>query len=1108
SEARLASFIAIAKGEVPVAHWFQLGRALTPVGRGAALISWSGSMFEYLMPALVMRSPPRSLLDQTCRLVVGRQMRYAATRGVPWGISESAYNARDLELTYQYSNFGVPGLGLKRGLSEDVVVAPYATALAAMFEPQAAVRNFALLKSAGARGRHGFYEAIDYTPTRLPEGEKLAVVRAYMAHHQGMTLLALGNVLDVNRDGAMPARFHAAPLVQATELLLQERTPRDVAVARPRAEEVAAAAPVGGFAPAAARRYRSPHQSIPRSHLLGNGRYAVMLTTAGSGYSRLGDVAVTRFREDPTRDGWGSFLFLRDPHSGEVWSAGYQPSGAEPDSYDVVFSEDRAEIVRRDQDLTTRLEVVVSPEDEAEIRRVSLTNHGTRTREIELTSYAEIVLAPPAADLAHPAFSNLFVETEFVPSSGALLASRRPRSQSEPRLWAAHVAAAAGSRPGELQFETDRLRFLGRGQGVRTAAAVFDGGPLSNTAGAVLDPVFSLRQRVRLAPGTTARVTFTTLMAPSRAEALDLADKYRDPAAFDRAASMAWTQAQVQLRHLGITPDEASLFQRLANRVLYSDPSLRPPAEMLQRNTRGPSALWAYGISGDLPILLVRIDEVEDLGIVRQVLKAHEYFRLKLLPVDLVILNERAASYVQDLQIALETLVRTSRAHLHQDGREPDRSGGSAFILRSDLVAPEARDALFAAARAMLVGRNGSLSDQIARRESRRPPAVGAARRVPKTAATVEPRPAGESPGASPPRLDLELWNGLGGFAAEGREYVTILREGQWTPAPWINVIANPGFGFQASESGAGYTWAGNSRENQLTPWSNDPVSDPPGEAFYVRDEESGQLWGPTVLPIREENGTYVARHGQGYSRFEHTSHGIELELLQFVPLADPVKISRLSITNRDRRPRRLSVTACVEWVLGSSRSASAPFLVTRIDPATGAMLAQNAWNGEHGSRVAFADLGGLQTAWTGDRTEFLGRNGTPGHPAALERGGRLSGRVGAGLDPCGALQTTVELLPGARAEIVFTLGQGGSVEEARTLVLRYRETSPEEVLAGVIRSWDDLATTLEVRTPDRAMDLLLNRWLLYQTLSCRLWARAAFYQAGGAYGFRDQLQD
>jgi cyclic beta-1,2-glucan synthetase len=1138
SEARLASFIAIAKGDVPVAHWFQLGRPLTPVRRGAALISWSGSMFEYLMPALVMRSPAHSLLDQTCRLVVQRQIQYGNERGVPWGVSESAFNARDLELIYQYSNFGVPGLGLKRGLSEDVVVAPYATALAAMLAPAAAVINFADLNGAGARGRYGFYEAIDYTSTRLPEGQSRAVVHAYMAHHQGMALLALANVLDVREDGGMPARFHAAPLVQATELLLQERTSRDVAVARPRAEEVAAAAQSGTSTPPVVRRYHSPHHTVPRTHLLGNGRYAVMLTVAGSGYSRFQDLAVTRFREDTTRDCWGTFVYFRDPLSGEVWSAGYQASGAEPDSYEASFSEDRAEIVRRDGAIGSKLEVVVTPEDDAEVRRVSLTNHGLKVREIELTSYAEVVLAPPAADLAHPAFSNLFVETEWVANLGALLASRRPRSAGEPRIWAAHVTAvasvstvaaiaaiAAGRTTEEsgsdLQYETDRARFLGRGRGVRSPMSVIDGRALSNTAGAVLDPIFSLRRRMRLAPGATVSVTFTTLVAPTREAALSLADKYRDPAAFERAAAMAWTQAQVQLRHQGILPEEANLFQRLANRVLFSDASLRAPAEVLQRNTRGASALWAHGISGDLPIVLVRIDEIDDIGIVRQLLQAHEYFRTKGLAVDLVILNEKTPSYVQDLQATLEAVVRTSQAIHHHEGNEPDRQGGNAFILRSDLLAPEVRDVLQVAARAVLLARDASLFEQIERRvrvEERRGLPAGRVRRAPSSAdGRADGREAGPSPSSpsssAPPRPQLELWNGLGGFADDGREYVTILGEGQWTPAPWINIIANPGFGFQVSESGSGYTWSGNSRENQLTSWSNDPVSDPPGETFYIRDEESGLLWGPTVLPIRQDQETYLARHGQGYSRFEHTSHGVTLELLQFVPRADAVKISRLTIVNRESRPRRLSVTAYVEWVLGTSRGASAPFVVTEIDSQTGAMLARNAWNGEFASCLAFAAFanpGGLsgQIAWTGDRTEFLGRNGTLGHPAALEKGDRLSGRVGAGLDPCCAFQTPVELRASSRVEIVFLLGQGGGVDEVRTLIERYRKADLDAVLLDVTRSWEDVAGALQVRTPDRAMDLLLNRWLLYQTLSCRVWARSAFYQAGGAFGFRDQLQD
>ena len=1100
SEARLASFIAIAKEDVPAAHWFRLGRPLTPVDRGAALVSWSGSMFEYLMPALMMSAPPHSLLDQTCRLVVRRQIQYGAERRVPWGVSESAFNARDLELTYQYSNFGVPGLGLKRGLSEDLVIAPYATALAAPFAPQQACRNFARLEQAGAAGRYGFYEAVDYTASRLPEGQDLAVVRAYMAHHQGMSLLALANTLDVCRDGAMPARFHAVPMVQATELLLQERTPRDLAVARPRAEEVAAAAAVGALAPPTVRRYRSAHDAVPRTQLLGHGGYTVMLTAAGSGYSRVRELAVTRFREDVTRDCWGSFVFLRDMQSGEVWSAGFQASGVEPDSYEVVFGEDRAEILRRDGAIACRLEVVVSPEDEAEVRRVSLTHHGLRPREIEVTSYAEVVLAPPGADVAHPAFQNLFVETEHVAAFEALLASRRPQAEGDPRPWAAHVVAVQGETVGGTQFETDRLRFLGRGRGIRTPMSVIDGRPLSNTAGAVLDPILSLRRRVRLLPGTTVRVTFSTLVAASREAALGLADKYRDPAAFERAATMAWTQAQVHLRHLGIPADEAHLFQRLANRLLFPDPSRstgRSVAEPAPPGPLGPSTLWGHGISGDLPIVLVRIDDPDDAGIVRQLLKAHEYLRGKRLAVDLVILNEKAHGYGQDLQAALEALVRTAQAGRRGDGPEPS---GRVFILRGEQITAATRGALLTAARVALQARDGTLAEQLVRRdrgEEKRQP------RVPRRSAPAQPDE------TAPPRLDLEFWNGLGGFDRDGREYVTVLGEGQWTPAPWINVIANPGFGFQVSESGAGYTWAVNSRENQLTSWSNDPVSDPPGEALYLRDEETGALWGPTVLPIREEAIPYVARHGQGYSRFEHASNGVSLELLQLVPLEDPVKISRLVIVNRGSRPRRLSVTAYAEWVLGSSRGAAAPFVVTEIDGATGAMLARNRWSEEFGERVAFADLGGRQTAWTGDRAEFLGRNGALDRPAALERLDlRLSGRVGAALDPCCALWTGIELRPGGRAELVFVLGQAAGVEQARELVRRYRAADVEAVLAAVTRYWDDVAGALQVKTPDRSMDLLLNRWLIYQALSCRFWARSAFYQAGGAYGFRDQLQD
>ncbi|MFZ0245515.1 MAG: glucoamylase family protein, partial [Candidatus Binatus sp.] len=727
SEARLASFVAIAKGEVPVRHWFRLGRAMTPVDRGSALISWSGSMFEYLMPSLVMRAPPGSLLEQTNRLIVRRQMKYGAELGMPWGISESAYNARDLELTYQYSNFGVPGLGLKRGLSENAVIAPYATALAAMVDPEAAAQNFSRLLIAGGLGHFGWYEALDYTPSRVPEGESVAIVRAYMAHHQGMTLVALADALHT---GAMRARFHAEPMIQATELLLQERTPRDVAVARPRAEEVKAEANVRESTSPTIRRFHSPHDLIPRTHLLSNGKYTVMITAAGSGSSRWHDMAVTRWHEDVTCDSWGTYVFIRDVNSGKVWSAGFQPAGVEADSYEVEFSEDRAEIVRRDGSTTTTLEVAVSPEDDAEVRRVSISNLGNRVREIELTSYAEIVLAPAASDTAHPAFSKMFVQTEFDAETGALLATRRLSSPTDAPVWAAHLAVAEGESVGEIQFETDRARFLGRGRDVRDAISVIDGRPLTDTVGIVLDPIFSVRRRLRIQAGATARVAFWTIVAPTRAEALDLVDKHHDSAAFERAVTLAWTQAQVQLHHLRIDADEAHLFQRIANRVLYSDPTLRPSSDLLKRGAGGQSKLWPSGISGDLPIVLVRIDEIGDLEIVRELVRAHEYWRMKRLCVDLVILNERPPSYDQELQTALEGMVRSNPARSPSDGQG---ACGNVFLLRSDLVSVELRNILQTAARAVLLSRRGTLSEQVKRLEMFEPAAAPPRRRTPAT---------------------------------------------------------------------------------------------------------------------------------------------------------------------------------------------------------------------------------------------------------------------------------------------------------------------------------------------------------------------------------------
>ena len=1089
SEARLASFVAIAKGDVVQEHWFRMGRQLTACDGGRALISWTGTMFEYLMPLLVQRNFNGTLLDETYRTIVRRQIEYGEERGVPWGVSESAYNVRDLHLNYQYGPFGVPGLGLKRGLIEDLVVAPYASMLAAVIDPEAAMENLRRLEREGAFGAYGYYESIDYTAERLPQGQRSALIRAFMTHHQGMSLVALFNAL---HNGRLENLFHADPLVQATELLLQERIPVGVPAAPPRAEEVLTGR-IAQTPPGMSKRlYHNIDTDTPRTHLLSNGTYNVMVTAAGSGYSNCGANAVTRWREDVTRDNWGTFIYLRDVRSGAVWSASYQPVNRRPQSYEVAFSEDKADFWRSDAGILTHMEVVVSAEDNAEVRRVSLTNNSSRTREIELTSYAEVVLNTPQADAAHPAFSNLFIQTEFFAAENAILAHRRQRSSEDEPIWGVHVVVVEGDLVGAVQYETDRGRFLGRGHTPADPIAVMEDRPLSNTTGAVLDPVFSLRRRVRIAPNQTVRCSFSTIVTHSREQAMLLADKYHDPSTFDRELRLAWTKAQVEMTHLNINAEEAHLFQRLATRIVYSDPSLRPRPHVLALNTKAQSALWAYGISGDLPILVVRIDRAGDLPTVRKLVRGHEYLHYKGLKIDLVILNDNPTTYLQSLQRELDGMIRSSGL-----GSLQDKPGG-VFLRRTDQMPEADRILLHSVARAVVVCERGALEDQLERPEvTEQLPAPF----VPRFPSQTYPEP-----NVAPP--ELTFFNGLGGFHQGGREYVILLGAEQWTPAPWSNIVANKSeFGFQVTETGAGYTWSVNSRENRLTPWSNDAVCDPPGEIVYLRDEDTGTAWSATPLPIRERE-PYIIRHGQGYSVFEHTSHGISQELLLFAPLDAAVKVSLLRLRNRTDRKRKLTVTLYNELVLGVQRTTSAPYVITEINQASSTIFAHNPFNNEFANRVAFAATNERVTSATCDRKEFIGRNGTLNRPAALRRV-NLSGRDGAGLDPCAALQTTIELAPHEGREVIFLLGDAASRAEAEAVVERFvHPGNVNDAFEDVLTHWDNLLGTIEVRTPDLAMDTMLNRWLLYQTLACRIWARSAFYQSGGAFGFRDQLQD
>ncbi|HTU00790.1 MAG TPA: glucoamylase family protein, partial [Candidatus Sulfotelmatobacter sp.] len=1090
SEARLACFVAIAQGQLPQESWFALGRLLTSVEGEPILLSWSGSMFEYLMPLLVMPTYEQTLIDQTCRAAVGRQIAYGRARGLPWGISESGYSTIDAHLTYQYRAFGVPGLGLKRGLAEDVVVAPYASALALMVAPQEACQNLQRLAAEGLEGQYGLYEASDYTPARVPRGQSRVVVRSFMAHHQGMSFLALASLL---LDHPMQKRFESDPAFQATTLLLQERVPKATAFYSQIAERADLQRMSGG-AETPVRVFSGPHTPIPEVQLLSNGRYHVMITNAGGGYSRWKDLAVTRWREDSTRDNWGTFCYLRDVDSGECWSPAYHPTLTESDKYEAIFSAGRAEIRRRDRAFETHMEIAVSPEDDIELRRIRITNRSRSPRTIDVTSYAEVVLASPAADALHPAFSNLFVRTEILRERQAILCTRRPRSLEEPAPWMFHLMAAHGGDLGATSYESDRMRFIGRG---RTTAdephALRQAGALSDSQGSVLDPIVAIRRRIRLDPDSTTTVNLVFGMGKTRGNCLSLVDKYQDQRLADRVFELASTHSQVVLRQLNATEADAQLYERLAGSILYANNSLRADPSLLLKNRRGQSGLWGYAISGDLPIVLLQIGDPANIELVRQLVQAHAYWRLKGLAVDLVIWNEDHAGYRQLLHERILGLIAAG-----VEANVTDRPGGI-FVRPTDQISSEDRILLQAVARAILTDARGTLAEQLARHG---PGEASVPALVPTRAHRADP---GES--AGPLRPDLLFFNGLGGFTPDGREYVISTAEGRVTPAPWVNVLANPEFGTVVSESSSAFSWSENAHEYRLTPWHNDPASDASGEAVYLRDDESGHVWSPTPLPSRGPQ-PYITRHGFGYSVFEHTEGGIRSELWVYVALDAPIKLAVLKVRNESGRSRRLSATGYVEWVLGDVRPKTSLHVVTELDPESGALFARNPYNVDFAGRVAFLDVDETIRTLTGDRTEFLGRNGTQRSPAALGRA-RLSGRVGAGLDPCAAIQVPFELDDGQEREVVFRLGAGRSVEDARNLARRFRGAAAARgALEAVWQYWTRTLGAVHVETPDPSLNVLANGWLVYQALACRLWARSGYYQSGGAFGFRDQLQD
>jgi cyclic beta-1,2-glucan synthetase len=1100
SEARLTSLFAIAKGDIPTEHWFRLGRPIVEIGFQGALMSWSGSMFEYLMPPLVMKEPQGGILNQTSNLIIKRQMQYGREKRIPWGISEAAYNGRDREMTYQYTNFGVPGLGLKRGLAQNTVIAPYATVLAAQFMPAEAVDNLDVLRSVGALGRYGYHDAVDYTPQRVPEGTDHVVVRNYFAHHQGMSIVAVGNAIF---EGRMRDRFHADPVIEAAELLLQEKTPREIPVATFKSDTAVRDRVESADQSPDTRLILDPARALRAINQMGNVYYSVMVTATGSGYSRWNDIAVTRWQADPTEDRNGTYIFLRDTESGAWWSATSEPKRAPDEKAYTLFADEKATFVKTVGTLRSEVECIVISEGNGEARRVTLFNDSAEDRLVEVTSFAELALAAEAADSAHPAFSKMFVETEITPA-GVIFANRRKRSPSEPSITLAHFATGASAGTRDIEAETDRRGFIGRGRTLADAAAFDEGAKLGRGQGFTLDPVMALRRRVRVPARKKAIVTFWTVVGAERKEVEEAMARLEHAESFARQSMMAWTRSQVMTRHIGLSLSEAAIVQTLARYLVYPEPYLRAPSEAIASGLGRQSALWPMSISGDFPIFALRIADVADIEIVSQALLFQEYMRARGIVADLVIINEQASSYVQDLQQAIEHRCDNSRMRGSELGPRQH-----IFTVRRDLMDDESYRTLIGVARVVLHTRNGTIADQIERAEAQALQARDLARAAQAETQEAEPQPVAHTRVLARPASGdgLEFWNGIGGFDRDGRDYVVKLAGGRATPQPWINVVSNANFGFHSSAEGASFTWSRNSRDFQLTPWANDPVTNRPGEGIYLFDHASRRAFSPVAGLVNDPGLIYEARFGQGVNGFRVKRGMIEAELVQLVDPVDPVKVQRLTIRNSGSLAARLRIYAYAEWVLGNNRPKSAPAIIPGRDAASGALFARNAYSLDYADRTAFMAFDGEGGSFTTSRGEFIA-GGSAQAPAAVLAGATLSGSIEAGVDPCAALARDVEVPAGGEIRLIWLIGDAASEAEAAALAQKHAAIDFDERLVRNEAEWRGFLDTVQVETPDRAFNTVVNHWLPYQSLACRIRARSAFYQASGAFGFRDQLQD
>ena len=1104
SEARLASLIGIAKGDLPLEHWFTLGRTMTKASGGSALLSWSGTMFEYLMPILVMKNVKNSLLDRTYKAVVKTQKSYAKSHKIPWGISESAYSGVDFHNTYQYKAFGIPGLGLKRGLTQDFVISPYSTALALPIDPKSSISNFRRLEKIGARGEYGFYEAIDFTPDRLNVGEKFHLIRSFLAHHQGMSLAAINNLIN---NGILQSRFHSSPIIKAVDVLLEEKYPNRIPLLYPHQPEIRSSnidKNVEQYNPT--EIVSSPHTVYPINRLISNGKLSEVIDSCGSGYLTLNNgIRLTRHKESKVLNNYGSYIYIKDTKLNKTWSATYQPTLVEPDEYEAIFNHDKVEFRRKNFQISTLLESTISADENVQIKRLTVNNHDSEPRTLEFASYGEVTLASAKADMAHPAFSNLFVETEYLEEFDAILFSRRKRSSSETQHYLFHLFTA-GVVFAPISADSSKFSFIGRGRNRENPIGLSKSS--TGKFGTVLDPIFSLKNLVELNPNSSQEMYFITGYCNSRNEAINLIKKYKEISYINRSFELAWSHADIELRNLNFSPSTLNVVNSILLGLSNNIAEYRAPAEILKKANSPINTLWRLGISGDEPIVLLKLNDENPKNYLEELITAQEYLRIRGIIFDLVVLTESHGGYQQTFEDEIDFTIKTSPAR-----DRLDRTGG--VFVRSILNLSDQEIVLLnSIARIVISSGKETLKnilkiDNKIRHQRINLPAFTPIERVRKV---------------KPSLVSGRYTNGLGSFSEDGSQYTIHTSPDNLPPRPWSNVVANKNFGFLITETGAGYTWSDNSREYRLTTWSNDPVSDPHSELIYIRECETNNFWNPTAGPVKDNNEVIV-NHTQGYSSFSTVNQSIQSELSVSIDPHKNLKVYTLNLTNNDSKSKDLEVYFYIDPVLGVTKLETYRNLISNFDADQKIISFRNPLSIEFSHKISFIGSNYEISSFTTSKEEFIGANGSLSFPLAfknalLNKGFlsdinkvknsiQLSNKIGTGYDQAGILQVKVSLKAGSSESVSFFLGCENNLDDINNQLSSTKSDNYLQNISKVSSDyWDGFLNKIEVNTPNTRFNILVNNWLLYQSYCCRMLARTGFYQSSGALGFRDQLQD